>query len=227
MQTAREHGALMDSVYRGQRHIYDATRKYYLFGRDRLIEELDLPTGGSVLEIACGTGRNLALIGKRWPKAELFGLDISAEMLKTASVKLQGKACLAQGDATCFDATALFGRSRFDRVILSYATSMIPDWKAAVAQAATLLNPGGCLKIVDFGEMTDLHWAMRSMLKAWLARFHVTPRTDLIPCVSNVAALERLSFQADRYLGGYYTLATLASPDRDITPVGARHRPGR
>ena len=34
---ARDHAALMDTVYRGQRHIYDATRKYFLFGRDRLI----------------------------------------------------------------------------------------------------------------------------------------------------------------------------------------------
>ena len=31
------HAALMNSIYRRQRHIYDFTRKYYLFGRDRLI----------------------------------------------------------------------------------------------------------------------------------------------------------------------------------------------
>ena len=35
------HAALMDSVYRRQRHIYDLTRKYFLFGRDTLIEGLD------------------------------------------------------------------------------------------------------------------------------------------------------------------------------------------
>ncbi|MEO0699832.1 MAG: SAM-dependent methyltransferase, partial [Pseudomonadota bacterium] len=40
--TARTgHAALMDSVYKGQRHIYDWTRKYYLFGRDTLIEGLN------------------------------------------------------------------------------------------------------------------------------------------------------------------------------------------
>lgn len=66
----------MDSIYRSQRHIYDLTRKYYLFGRDRLIAGLDLLAGGSVLELGCGTGRNLALIARRWPGAELFGLEI-------------------------------------------------------------------------------------------------------------------------------------------------------
>src|SRR5690242_4413087 len=31
---------LMDRLYRRQRHVYDATRKYYLLGRDRLIVRL-------------------------------------------------------------------------------------------------------------------------------------------------------------------------------------------
>ena len=35
------HAALMDRLYRRQRHFYDLTRKYYLLGRDRLIAGLD------------------------------------------------------------------------------------------------------------------------------------------------------------------------------------------
>ena len=30
--------ALMDRLYRRQRHFYDVTRKHYLLGRDRLID---------------------------------------------------------------------------------------------------------------------------------------------------------------------------------------------
>ncbi|TIM21480.1 MAG: SAM-dependent methyltransferase, partial [Mesorhizobium sp.] len=55
------HAELMDGVYRWQRHIYDLTRKYYLLGRDRLIDGLDVPVGGTVLELGCGTGRNIIL----------------------------------------------------------------------------------------------------------------------------------------------------------------------
>ena len=33
----------MDRIYRHQRHIYDPTRKYYLLGRDRLIDGLAVP----------------------------------------------------------------------------------------------------------------------------------------------------------------------------------------
>ena len=56
------HGDLMDRLYRHQRHIYDLTRKYYLLGRDELIAELDPPPHGTVLEIGCGTGRNLLAV---------------------------------------------------------------------------------------------------------------------------------------------------------------------
>ena len=56
--------ARMDAIYRGQRHIYDVTRRYYLLGRDGLIADLDVPAGGTVLEIGCGTGRNLIAVGR-------------------------------------------------------------------------------------------------------------------------------------------------------------------
>src|SRR5258708_19329923 len=73
----------MDQIYRYQRFIYDLTRKPYLLGRDRLIAELDPPPGGAVLEIACGTGRNLVHAAQRYPAATFYGLDVSAAMLAT------------------------------------------------------------------------------------------------------------------------------------------------
>ncbi len=47
----------MDHVYRHQRYIYDLTRKYYLFGRDRLISGLQLKPGARVVEVGCGTAQ--------------------------------------------------------------------------------------------------------------------------------------------------------------------------
>ena len=74
----------MDRIYRRQRHFYDFTRKYYLLGRDRLIDDLAPPPDGRVLEIGCGTARNLVAAARAWPQAQLYGIDISAEMLGTA-----------------------------------------------------------------------------------------------------------------------------------------------
>src|SRR5262245_11531474 len=73
------HAALMDGVYCHQRHVYDVTRKYYLLGRDRMLAGLDVPPGGGVLELGCGTGRNLLLAARRYRDARFFGLDISTE----------------------------------------------------------------------------------------------------------------------------------------------------
>ena len=74
----------MDRIYRQQRHVYDVTRKYYLLGRDRLIRRLDPPAGGRVLEIGCGTARNLIVAARAYPDVRFFGIDISSEMLETA-----------------------------------------------------------------------------------------------------------------------------------------------
>jgi S-adenosylmethionine-diacylgycerolhomoserine-N-methlytransferase len=182
-EAATPHSAVMDGIYRHQRHIYDLTRKYYLLGRDRLIEELDVPAGGSVLELGCGTGRNIVLAARRYPDARFFGLDISSEMLETAKSSLARQnlhaVTLARGDATDFDPVALFGEEKFDRIFLSYAVSMIPGWERSITAALQALAPDGSLHVVDFGQQTRLPSWFRSGLRGWLARFHVEPREAL------------------------------------------------
>ena len=59
--------ALMDRMYRRQRHIYDLSRKFYLLGRDEAIARLRPAPGDKVLEIGCGTGRNLIKLAQAYP----------------------------------------------------------------------------------------------------------------------------------------------------------------
>lgn len=183
--TARApHAALMDGVYRRQRHIYDATRKFFLFGRDRLLDELAPAPGDGVLEVGCGTGRNLVLAARRYPEARFHGLDISRAMLDTARHKIDRAAlspriALAEGDATGFDPQALFGRAGFERVFFSYTLSMVPDWRAALTAGIAATAPGGRLHIVDFGQQERLPGLARSGLRAWLRLFHVHPQAEL------------------------------------------------
>ncbi|MGD9784886.1 MAG: class I SAM-dependent methyltransferase [Hyphomicrobiaceae bacterium] len=187
------HAAHMDTIYRYQRHVYDATRKFYLLGRDGLIAGLEVPPGGRVLEVACGTGRNLALIAKRYPSARLFGFDVSQEMLTTARAKLAqagltDRVRLAQADAAAFASGATFGVDSFDRVVISYALSMIPCWQDAARCALDAVAPGGSLHIVDFGCQRRLPGVFRAGLQGWLAKFSVTPRSDLEAQLAVIAA---------------------------------------
>lgn len=211
---ARDHGTLMDGVYRSQRHIYDATRKYFLFGRDKLIAGLRCKPDDCILELGCGTGRNLAQIARRWPEVRLFGLDISGEMLKSARAKLGDKAVLALGDATRFDAFDSFGRDQFDRVVLSFALSMIPDWKAAIAQGADALAPGGTMHVVDFGTMGGIPAVLRAALRGWLNAFHVEPRAELGEFCVSLAAQRKLQCRTNDGPLGYFRIVTLHRPVR-------------
>ncbi len=188
------HAGHMDAIYRSQRHIYDLTRKYYLLGRDALIAGIAPPPGGLVLEVGCGTGRNLIAAARAFPNARYFGIDISSAMLETARAKIAAAGLshrieLAQGDATAFDSAALFGVGAFDRVFQSYTLSMIPDWQGALREAAGKLAAGGRLDIVDFGQQEGLPRPFQVMLFAWLAKFDVTPRAAL-PDVVRATARE-------------------------------------
>ncbi len=203
------HAALMNQTYRHQRWIYDASRKYFLFGRDHLIAELAPPPGGAVLEVGCGTGRNLELIGQRYPGCALHGLDISSEMLRSARAKLGNKAVLVEADATKFDAGALFGHEGFDRVVLSFAISMIPDWQQALRQAALAVRPGGSLHVVDFGTQERLPAWFRSSLNAWLRKFHVEPRHALAEAMLEIAAEVRGEARCIALNHSYSAYATL------------------
>ncbi|QEL26828.1 class I SAM-dependent methyltransferase [Bosea sp. F3-2] len=182
----------MDRIYRHQRHIYDASRKFYLLGRDQLIDGLQPPPGATVLEIGCGTGRNLIRIARRYPSCVCYGLDVSSEMLATARASvakagLEDRIRLAQADATDFYPQALFGLQGFDRIVISYALSMIPPWQGVVAEALRRLNLGGSLHIVDFGDQSGLPAAFKVVLLRWLALFHVMPRENLPGTVKALA----------------------------------------
>ena len=198
----------MDAIYRRQRFIYDATRRYYLFGRDRLLGSLKPPLGGSVLEIGCGTARNLIRAAKRYPDARFHGLDVSEAMLRSARASvarhdLASRIALGCGDATAFQPAELFGRDGFDRVFISYALSMIPPWQDALKQAAACLAPRGELHIVDFGDFGQYPALLRRVQLAWLRRFSVVPIPGMQGKIEALAEEMGLSATAEKLYGGY------------------------
>jgi len=211
---ANDAARLMDAMYRYQRYIYDATRKFYLLGRDRLVEGLMPPAGGRVLEIGCGTGRNLVKAARTFPEARFYGLDVSALMLDSARrsiarAGLEPQIASAQADATTFDPTRLFGVTSFDRIFVSYALSMIPHWQAALARACECLAEGGSLHIVDFGDQAGLPAAFRVVLDRWLALFSVHPCKTLESELAAFAASRNMECRFERRFRGYAFYAVL------------------
>ena len=212
------HGALMDRVYARQRHFYDLTRRYYLFGRDRLIRELELAPGASAVEIGCGTARNLIAIARRYPDARLFGLDASQAMLETANravarAGLSRQITLVQAYAESLSPQVFGERAKFDCAFFSYSLSMIPDWPRALGAANQALSPLGRLHIVDFGDFSGLGRLGTAALLAWLRHFHVEPRAEILQ------VLEKRAAEADHTLW--------VSPGRYAFVWSARRFPDR
>lgn len=211
VETAR----LMDGVYRHQRHVYDLTRKYYLLGRDRLIAELKPPSGGGVLELGCGTGRNLIAAARRYPDVRFYGLDISRQMLETAKKNiskagLSDRITLIEGDASSPAATEGLGVPAFDRVFYSYTLSMIPVWREALAAGLAQLKEDGRIHVVDFGQQTGLPGWFRTLLFAWLRSFHVSPRPSLRDELQRLAEKDGAALSFRRLYRGYADYAELS-----------------
>lgn len=203
--------ARMDEIYRYQRFIYDASRRWFLFGRDRLLADLDPPRGGTILEIGCGTGRNLIRAAALYPDVRLYGLDLSKVMLETArhgiaKSGLNARIALAEADATSFDPKTLFGCADFDRIVLSYTLSMIPPWQEALRAALGRIAPGGRLHVVDFGQQQGHPAWARDALRLWLSRFSVTPRDDLA-AILEAEAQTGFTLRVVEGAGGYYVYA--------------------
>lgn len=208
-------GEQMDRIYRYQRYFYDATRRHFLLGRDTLVSGLVPPDGGTVVEIGCGTARNLIQAARTYPNARLFGFDISNAMLATARAKiaaagLTDRISVAQGDATDFDLQKQFGIESADRIMASYTLSMIPQWNDAVACACRQLNPNGSLHVVDFGPMGGLPSSAKRGLYGWLAKFSVYPNPTLERDLRIAATAHGLDAYVAHPFRGYATYAVLA-----------------
>jgi S-adenosylmethionine-diacylgycerolhomoserine-N-methlytransferase len=215
----------MNRIYRRQRHVYDFTRRYYLLGRNRLIRDLRPGFGDSVLEIGCGTARNLILAARRYPDAYFFGVDVSTDMLTTATdsiarAGLSARVRVAHADATQFDPISIFGIADFERIFASYCLSMIPGWREALRFATSLLAPGGELRVVDFGQQERLPAWFAATLRAWLTLFHVTPRDDLEAALQANAEHTGASLTFNSLYFGYAQYACLQMGARE--PAGGQ-----
>lgn len=142
------HADRLQAFYGPQADRYDAFRERLLHGRRELIDRLDPPAGGTVVELGGGTGRNLLFFG---PRLAAFGqvilVDLCPALLEQARARTRDMARVQVIEA---DAVTWRPDRPVDCVYFSYALTMIPDWRGALDNALAMLKPGGLLGVVDF-----------------------------------------------------------------------------
>ncbi|ESQ15898.1 MAG TPA: class I SAM-dependent methyltransferase [Chromatiaceae bacterium] len=142
------HAQRLQAFYAPQAAAYDSFRERLLHGRRELIAMLDPVAGERIVELGAGTGRNLLFFGDRLAALEQATLvDLCPALLERARERT---AKMPNVDVIEDDASRWRPSQPVDCVYLSYALTMIPDWRAAIDNAIAMLRPGGRLGVVDF-----------------------------------------------------------------------------
>jgi len=148
-------------------------RIFFLPGaiRRKAVEALMLNKGDKVLEIGCGTGRNLALLSEAVGNVgAVFGIDVSEEMLRRAEI-LKKEQNLTNLNLTLTDASthSIPGKLNGALFSLSYATMI--NRKEVLFKVWNSLQSGGRIVIMDAQIPTGFAGKIMTPLKPFITLF--------------------------------------------------------
>jgi S-adenosylmethionine-diacylgycerolhomoserine-N-methlytransferase len=187
----QENRRALERYYRLHAKIYDLTRWSFLLGREALVQQVAARlTPANILEVGCGTGKNLGHLGRLFPQARLWGLDLSADMLAVARKKLQDLSSRLTLIQAAYD-RPVERKPFFDLVVFSYALSMFnPGWEQALTAASQDLASGGAIAVVDF------HDSGSQAFKRWMGLNHVRLDGHLLPSLNRLFPLHESTIRS-------------------------------
>jgi SAM-dependent methyltransferase len=171
--------------------------------RRKAVARMELGAGGRVLEVGCGTGRNLApLVQAVGAGGQVYGVDLSDGMLAEAR-----ELCARSGwhNVTLIraDAAGYSLPEPVDGVIFSLSYAVIPRHREALRRAWEQLRPGGHLVIMD-AKLPD-GWAGKLLrpFVVWASRLTVLGNPDLRPWDDLRELTDRVDYEEAQF-GTYY-----------------------
>lgn len=176
--TSSSHGqASIEGYYRWHARIYDATRWSFLFSRTGILHEVaKRATPARILEVGCGTGKNLVTLCRIFPRAVVTGIDLSETMLDVARRKAEPFGSRIRLLLGAYGAAQTGDNATYDLILFSYALSMFnPGFEAAIATAHRDLAQGGHVAVVDFQDTRF------PLFERWMGVNHVRMNGQLRP----------------------------------------------
>jgi ubiquinone/menaquinone biosynthesis C-methylase UbiE len=146
---------LVETYRKKAKHYNIVSRLYPVPGypleaqRRRAVQALRLRPGGTVVDLACGTGQNFPLIEQAiGPHGRIIGVDLTDAMLGQAQNRIEyngwSNISLVQGDAADYTFPA-----EVDAILSTYALSHVPDCGGVIARGAEALPRGGRMVVLD------------------------------------------------------------------------------
>ena len=121
--------------------------QYLRFSSERTQPSVDLaariavPDPGRIIDLGCGPGNSTAILRQRWPKADITGLDSSADMIAAASRSYPHHKWLI-GDITAWSAGV-----PFDVVFSNAALQWVPRHAVIFPNLFDQVASGGVLAV--------------------------------------------------------------------------------
>jgi len=117
--------------------------------REWAVRSLELRPGDTVLEVGCGTGRNLEYLeAEVGPDGHIFGVDLSEQMLARCQA-LCGKRGWQNVTLVRGDALEYAGPGQVDAVLFSLSYCTMLHRKQILGHVWSQLRPGGRLVILE------------------------------------------------------------------------------
>lgn len=149
--------------------------------RRRAVARLALRPGDAVLEVGCGTGRNLRpLVEAVGPGGHVYGVDLSEGMLAEA-VQLCGREGWRGVTLACADAANYKAPAPLDGVIFSLSYAVMPHHREVLRHAWGQLRPGGRLVIMDAKLPSNRLGRLLHPFVMWASRLTVLGNPDVRP----------------------------------------------
>lgn len=123
--------------------IFSNTQQLVINQLSQASQQQASPLSGTIIDIGCGTGNMLKTLMEHFAFNQVYGMDLSDEMLSIATTKIK------ELMAICSSATALtqhFSEPVADLLVLHFLFAYI-DHKKLIAQSAQVIKSGGLLSI--------------------------------------------------------------------------------
>ena len=186
---------------------YDALNHILSLGVDRLWRRravrnmgLSRDVESRVLDVACGTADFTAAVADRFPKAQIYGVDLSEQMLergreKLAALGLSDRTHYVKGDCEHLD----FADCRFDALCVGFGVRNFEHREACLKEMLRVLKPGGKLVILELSVPRNA--VLRGLYKVYFLK--------ILPAVGGLVSGDRAAYE-------YLPASVLAFPAPDV-----------